>query len=248
MPDDKKPVEKPVEDSKPDFDPTAYKEEIRSEVDSKLEQTVAEATKEIEERATKRAKEEMVKSIVGETTEPKTAWEKENRNPKNYTEIAEEGARIAREQVDATLKEKEEAQKKAAEEAKKSEEQKFEEQNKRWTDQMTNLVEKGEIPAPSEEVQKKLDANQQLSEQDRLDPGMKARAEIFRKAKELKEGNLELVYYRDVKGGTGSQAGASAPVFGARRGGAQTSGEGEWTYEELHNARSYEELMEAGRS
>ena len=221
------PVDKPKDI---ELDTAPIVEQVTKEVTETVSKQVAEqATRDV----TAKVRDDIVKSITGDKPKPEdqSPWEREGREPKSYEEVAKYGEERA---VKKIKEEQAEQAKKQAEETKKTQEQtkeKEEAQNKYWTGQLKQLVEEGHLPAPAETIQAKLDKNEQLTAKEMEDPGVKARADLWAKAREAKEPNLRLVYFEHLK--NEKPAGASAPVLGSRKA-VNQAGKEEFTYEDIH--------------
>lgn len=242
MADDKKPPEDvttpttttPVDDKPKDdieLDTAPIVEQVTKEVTATVSKQVAEqATKDV----TAKVRDDIVKSIQGDKPAPKdqSPWEKEGRQPKSYDEVAKHGEDRAIKRIRAEQKvaddKKVEADKRTEDQTKEKEAK----QSEYWNTQLKQLVEEGHIPAPHEDIQTKLDKNEQLTEKEMEDPGVKARANLWARAREAKEPNLRLVYFEHLK--NEKPAGASAPVIGSRKS-VNQAGKEEYTYEDIHN-------------
>lgn len=217
--------------------------DVTPELTEKITADVTEkVTKEVTEAATKAAKDDLVKKIQGDkpVDENASPWTKEGRTPLKYEEVAEYGATLAEKRIEAKLKAQNEAKAKQDEEAKKSSEEKQKQWNDYWEGQLKSMTDEGKIPAVDDKIQAKLDKKEVLTEQEKQDPGLQARAELFTKAKEVKDTNLELVWYKHIK--DKKPVGATAPVLGSHRA-TTSSNKDEWTWEELHNAKNFQDLI-----
>lgn len=203
------------------------KEELQGEFDSKAE--------EIAQEAARKTKEEIAKQISGEKDADK--WV-----PKSYEEIVDKAKDEMREENQKTQKDADEQreadEKKAGEDKKKS----LEKWNKHWDTQIKTLEKDGIIEEVNEDIQKKLDNKEELTDEEKNDPGLKSREQIFSKARELKETNLELVAYKYIKGEKKASGRSSAPVIGSNRGGFTPGNKSGYSYEEVHDS-SIEDIL-----
>jgi len=207
--------EVPVEETEQEFDLEEFKQNVMSETQQNILSKISEALG-MDEKDGKQAKEE---GMI-------PPWEKENRNPKSYKEIAEYSADLAiwkKEQVD---KEVAESQKEQEREAK--------EENKKWNDYWDNelkeLEEDGKIPPIKDE-------------NDPNDPGKQARIKLFGKMKEIGDKrqaqgeqpvtSIKLVYYEHYE--DPEPPGADAPVSFGKKGVSQQSGGDDYSYWDIHN-------------
>lgn len=237
--DDKTPAPKDIE-----VDTAPIVEQVTKEVTEKVSAQVAEQAS---EQATAKVTENIIKSIRGKEPEPEDqpSWAKRgDKTPKSYEEVGEYGADIAVKRIEAKQAETAKKQEETAKQTKEADEKRTEDQNKYWTGQLKQLVEEGHIPAPAEGIQAKLDKNEQLTQKELEDPGIKARANLWAKAREAKEPNLRLVFFEHLK--DTKQAGSDAPVIGSRKS-VKQEGEGEYTYEDIHNTPIEDLVVEANK-
>jgi hypothetical protein len=219
-------------------------EEVEDVKETKEEPQVD--VEEITEQATKRAEERVAQRLLdalGVTKEDKAKaedeglvppWEKEERNPKSYKEVAEFSAELAEWKREQTEKAKEEETKQAEESQKKTNEQ----WNKYWDDQIEELIAEGKLP----KVENKEDEN---------DPGVKARKVLFQKMYEvaqskIKEGkqpvySLKELFAFHYEDPNAQPAGYDAPVSLGNRAGSTPSGD-VIDYNEIHN-KSFDQLI-----
>ena len=116
--------------------------------------------------------------------------------------------------------------------------------------QLKPLVEEGIIPSVDSSIQEKLSKGKVLSKEEREDPGLKARAEIFetmyvvaqQREAEQKPPIADAIhiYSRYIAKKDKKPAGHSAPVSGGRK--AVVTPEEDMSYEELKKA-SFEDLI-----
>lgn len=182
-------------------------------------------TSKIEEEIIESAKQKLSESLVGKKQEK---W-----IPKDYEEIKEVSKKEALEEFERINREKEEASKKQVEEAKKQEVENYKKWQEIWNKQVESLTEAGHLPKVDEEIQKKLDKGEKLSKEEMEDPGIAARSELYQKAQELKESNLELVYYRDMQGKRETREAEEAPIFGLKKSVTQADDDEEFSYEDI---------------
>lgn len=206
------------------------KETQEVEIDtSKIEKEVTEAAKEAlseslvakEEEIVTSAKEKIAEALIGKK-------EKERWVPKDYDEVKDVTKKETIKEVKEMLKSEK------VEEAKK-EKQSLDKWQKHWDNQITKLTDEGHLPKPSEEIQAKLNKGEALTEEEKTsDPALIARTNLYTKASELKDSNLELVFHRDVRSKT--PAGATAPVLGTRKSVTSASSDEDFAYEDINPA------------
>jgi hypothetical protein len=223
------------------------KEKVIADVTPELtEKIIAEVTdevaKEAAEKATKATKEEIVRKISGDKAVDENAapWVKENRNPRSYEEVAEYGRQQAVKDFEAKQKARDEAAAKVSAEEKKTSEEKQKQWNKYWDKQLKEMEDKEMLPKMDEKVAEKFAKGETLTSEDQQDPGIRARADIFAKAKELKETNLKVVYYEHFA--NKKPSGWKAPVFGSKRV-VRPESKSSWSYEDIHRP-SFEEIVQ----
>ena len=231
---------------------TGEVEEVEIDTQPIIEEVVAKVTEDFDKKLPKADKiaDDVRDGIIekltgGKDKEDQSPWQKEGRSPKSYDEVAEWGTEKAKKELRQEIEEKDKVQAKKDNDAKAVETKRQEDWNKYWDGQIEKLVSEEKIPAPSEEIQAKLTDNKPLTEEEKEDPGIKARADIFRLATENKENNLELVYYKHFSKET-KPAGASAPVIGSRKAVTPSGEQSEYTYEEVHNAKTMHDLLLKG--
>lgn len=227
-----------IEEAVPDI-----KEEIRSEIVDDIKEEREITKKEAKDEAVKAAQEDLQKKLTGEPEEEKTPWTKEGRQPRDYDEVAEVIKKQTLTAVEAQEAKKVAEQAKAAKDEKASEAKTEKKWTEHWETQLRELVEEKKIPGVSEDIQRKMDKGQTLTAEDRQDPGVVARAEIWEAAKENKERNLRLVYFEHIK--DKSDVGGDAPVFGSRRAAKPAEEKTEYTYEETRDD-SIDEILRGG--
>ena len=199
---------------------------VEPKVESKEEVKDVEIdTSKIEEEVVEAAKEKLAESLVGKKDEK---WV-----PKDYEEVKEVAKKETLEEVDKKFEERDKQVKEDKKTKVKEDKAKLAKWDKYWQGQVTKLTDEGHLPKPAEEIQKKLDEKETLTEEEMKDPAMIARTELYSKAQDLKESNLELVYHRDLR--DKQPAGASAPVLGTRKSVSPPSSDGEFAYEDITN-------------
>ena len=213
------------------------KEELTQQITADVTEKV---TADVTTRASEAARKDLMEKIAGKAVDENAApWVKEGRQPKDYTEVSDYGKQQALREFEAKQKVKEEelAQKTKAEQLSETEKQK--KWNVYWEGQLKEMTTDGRLPKVDDKISEKLVKGETLTEAEKQDQGLRARAELFAKAKEVKESNLEVVYYKHLNQ---KPAGAMAPVFGIHRG-TTPSSKTDWTYEELHNTKNMQDLM-----
>lgn len=154
-------------------------------------------------------------------------WEKEQRNPKNYGEIAEWSSQLAEKRLDLR---RQEEQDRANEEADKTEQNTKSYNsalNSAWDEQLGEMRESGLIPQVDEAIAAKLGSGKKLNEEERSDPGLSAQRRLFELMYKVsidrqKEGkkpvtSLKEVYYEHFNKDTDQPVGADAPVSGGEK-------------------------------
>jgi hypothetical protein len=210
MADETPVVETKVEDKAPEVDTAAIASTVKTDVLADIEAKFPELTADLSNKV----KADIIKSITGE--DKKGPWV-----PKSYDEIVDKSV----EKFKDVLAERE---KKAAEQTTSQVEEQKKTQaewNNYWDAQMKDLEADGVIPALPKEIAAKLADGKALTAEERNDPAVQARSDIYAKSKELKdEGkrdwfNLELVALKHM--GTRSRNdGRNAPVQSRNIGGA----------------------------
>ncbi len=237
-------------------------EEKKEEI--KVEETPKEEPKvEPEEK-----KEEVIKEIEAakedQTPEQKDEYDKFVEDYTKQHGKAPEWKQVAdflKDQVKADLQaevEQEEKQEAETQKAQEEEQQKLNDSlNKDWDEQLDELVKAGKIPSIKDpnnnEVQVITNAEGKEIERIPLEPGKKARYDLFKamyvasedrianKQKPLT--NLKEIFYEHY--GKKQPAGADAPIAGARKSVSQTSPT--FNYTDIHNV-STEQLLEEARN
>lgn len=194
-----------------------------------------EKTAEIAEKATASAKQAIVDQL---SDKKEKKW-----IPDNYDQIVDKAvdkSRLEREEETKKMRQESEAKQEASA---KEKEEKLKKWNKYWDSQIDTMVKEGKIASVDEQIQAKLDDKQELTEVEKKDPGIQAREKILKKASELKETNLELVFYKHLSGEIKKPAGRpSAPVAGAQRGTTPADKTG-YSYEEIHGKSTLDILQ-----
>ena len=209
------------------------KETLRSEIADDIKQETATIKQEVKDEAVKAAKEDLAKTLTGEPAEEKSPWEKEGRRPRDYKEVADWSKEQTLKEIDVRDAKKKEEADKAVKETKQADKDKEKKWGKYWDEQFKELVEEGKIPGINEDVQRKMDKGQTLTQEEREDPGVRARAEIWDEARKSKESNLRLVYFEHIKGK--EDVGVDAPVFGSRRSSKPVLDKADYTYEQTRD-------------
>lgn len=216
-------------------------------VDEVSEKVVSKASDEAAKKAAEKASEDVTKSIVdkivGGQVEPKTPWSKEKRTPKDYDEIYEVAKEDAKKETLAEIEAREKQREKQIEVQKARDAESVKKQNELWDEQLKSLTQAGHIPEVKKEIQEKLAKGEKLEGEDLEDPGIKARKELYTAAAENKETNLELAYYKYKAPKSTQPPGAAAPVFGSRKAVTPSGDQEEFSYEEIHNAKGFDELL-----
>lgn len=196
----------------------------------------------IKEEAVEAAKDALISKLSGGT--PKYSWEQRGKNrPDNYDELFDEvkkqtssiseddAKRVAREEFNKLQTEREEQQQKQVEEGRKKQLETAEEQRKQFDNDWYELVKENKMPAPSKEVQERINKGETLTREEILaDEGLKARLELVELAKGK---SAKLAFYEDY----GKQpAGATAPVLGGRPASTQKDSE-EFDYADIEKNR-----------
>lgn len=246
LPQENKFVEVDAEEYKKEI-AQSVREEVTKEFDTKLEESKKVIQEEATTQATQRAKEALAESLVGKPKpEPKYSWEKEGRQPKDYSEIAEETKRLAKEEMTAEQQKAEEERVAKETETKKEAEENtkkaWEVANSRWDAQLDTLESEGKIPTIGEETKKKYEETKKLTGDERIravtdlraeDAGLDARIKVqeiaLENAVKGRDVDMELAYYKYYRK---QPAGADAPVFGSNKSVSSDSGE-DFAYEDI---------------
>lgn len=224
------PKEEPVkEEEKMPFDPEKFAEETANKVKDKLAE---EENKKIEE-----AKQAELKAKMEDEMIP--IFEREGRNPVDYSEVVRESNRIAELKFEKMLLERENKAKQEQEEISKIKEAELARSKQFEADFNKMIDEELDELRTSEKLPKIADAN------DPLDEGVKATKELFRTMKEVnekrvKEGQTPItsvsrIFNNYYKPTPSQPAGADAPVSGGR--GVVDKGEsddGVMPYQKMH--------------
>lgn len=253
-PEEPKVEEKPAEVIPEPLDKDAIKAELKAEV-------------------TEEVKKELTDKLEGTKKEQKDAyadfekqiWDKEGRNP-SYKEALDFVKTQAKSEIKAELdaeiaeeeKQQVEAQKQTEAQTAQAQQQLNDTLNKDWDEQLDDLVKSGRIPAikdPNDNrVQVIKDAEGKETERIPLDPGKRARYDLFKAmyvasderikndAKPIT--NLKEIYYEHYKKDK-QPPGANAPIAGVRKSVSQDKGES-FSYNEVHS-KSFEDLLREAR-
>jgi len=207
-----------------------------------FDQLDQEKVKEAAKAEVEKLKEGLVESIVGK--KPKYSWEEKGQDkPANYDELYDENDRRyvkkeevidqAKEAAREVLKEKEEESLKAEEEKRKATEAELEQKKKDFDRGWYDLVENGKMPKVADEVQERINKNEQLTPDEIMaDEGLKARLELAKLARETGK-TVKEAFYEDYDQ---TPAGANAPVIGGKPT-APVSEDSELKYEETAKDR-----------
>ena len=235
MADDDVKVEAPAKTEPPvEIDTSQIIDTVVSQVKDKVTTDVTESiTKDVSDKVSEDVTDKLVERIVGkESKKDLSPWKKEDRNPRNYEEVVDWATKQSEAKMEAKLAARDKKTKDATSDANKKEADTQKKYNEYWNTQMDKLTTEGRIPEVNKDIQKKIDAKEELNEEDQKDPGVKARKDIYDLAAKHKESNLRLVYYDHYK--AKKPEGASAPVLGSTRGVTPATGE-EFSYEDIHN-------------
>jgi len=197
------------------------------------EAKATEVATEAAEKASQQTRKDIARQISGEDEDK--PW-----IPKNYDEIVDKAADKAKQDREEERKLMQEEADKKDEEAAKNKEKSLKSWQETWNNQINALEEADRLPKVQEDIKKKMDASETLNEEEMKDPGVVARSELYAKARELKESNLELVHYKHM--GSQKQSGRpNAPVAGSSRGTSEEN-VGEYAYEDVHDV-SFDDLI-----
>ena len=171
---------------------------------------------EIKTEAVQAAKDELISTIQGKKEQ--FSWEQEGKvRPDTYKELFEEVDRrgVKSEDIDARveekLKERDDVELKKQEDTRKQKDEEAKQRREKFDADWYALVQEGKMPAPSEEVQERINKGDKLTQEEIMaDPGLTARIELGKLASNK---SAKLAFYEDY----GKEpAGAKAPVLGAR--------------------------------
>ena len=238
-------------------DPVKQEEEVKEEITSKEEEVVEETPEEttpepqetkpepqidVEElkketiRETSQAIVDKISKGLGLTQEEQdksqaeglvAPWEKEDRNPKSYKEVAEFSADLAEwKRQQAEVKSQEEAK-----QAEATQKQTNERWNKYWDEQVEDLINSGKLP----KVEDKDNPN---------DPGVVAKKALYQKMWEVTQervkggkqpiSSLKEIFYEHYEDPSAQPAGADAPVSLGKK--AVSGGDSkDYSYDEIHD-------------
>lgn len=214
-----------TEDPKPTLDAEAIKKQAKDELREELKGEVqTEVTNKIVESLTGKKEGEEAPAYLKFI---KDIQEKEKRDP-TYAEALTFLKEATKTEIMAELKQKDDDKDKADEDAKDAEQKKNDAWNAHWSSQLEELEEAELIPKIA-------------NEQNKNDPGIKARIALFTAMREnnerrKEEGKLETYSLKEVYYEVYSKRevpGADAPIAGANKGVSQ--GEKGYSYEDVHN-------------
>jgi len=222
--------------TEPQIDPNEIVESVTSKVSETYDQKLKEIEAGVEERAEQKVsklKEELLNNLSGQK-EPKFEWEKKGRkDPESWDQLMSESERIAEEKFEKKMQE---WQRRQEEESKKTETQRATEvQQKRakFSQDWLDLVQKGKLPSPSEEIMTKLQKGERVTEQEaQSDVGLKEYRRLVKMALDNNE-DLKIAYYERYNS---EPAGMDAPVFGADRIHGRYETEENYSYEDIHSS------------
>ena len=171
---------------------------------------------ELKTEAVEAAKQSLIDNIQG--SKPKYSWENKGKKaPSDYDELFDEvDKRVVKpedidKRVDEKLKARDDAELKKQEEARKQKDEEIKQVKESFDRDWYALVQEGKMPAPSDEIQEKINKGEKLSQDEiESDEGLKARLKL---AKVSVSKSAKLAYYEDY---SKEPAGAKAPVLGAR--------------------------------
>ena len=241
MPKDKADITAPKGDKEPVVDAEEFKAEIKkgvkettSALKDELQANQEKQLEKVKTEATEAAKKAIVDKITDTPDEGAYSWQK-----KGFKDPAEAGMtwdQVAGEIEERTEKRLEDKNKVQQEEAKKAQgvkaaqtKESLKVMHGEWDEQVKYLEEQKLIPAPAEEIQKKLDKSEVLTEEEKQDPGIQARDRLYSLGATHKKRNLIEVHQRFYS----NQPGADAPVMGANRSRAPQTDK--YSYEDVHN-------------
>lgn len=197
------------------FDPEVFKQELSQDLEKRAEQI---AEQKLQERLGK---------LAGDSERSGwgfTAKDSQGRPaPRSWDEGAEAIASRAKQEALSEFEKKLEQREKQKEQlTKKQREQQLKENQRQfsqWDSDWQALVEEGDMPAMSEETQKKLKAGVLSDDEALKDPALKARYDLLQSAMDYKRRTgKDVNLYRFYKTDYQKQAGMDAPVTGSSRG------------------------------
>jgi len=229
---------------KPEFDTEEFLEKASERAAEKAAEIAAAKAAEIEEKTTKKVKEEIIQKLTESQPIPEDApaWVKRGEKaPKSWDEVLQEAEVRAERKLTLREQEKlsEETRKKEEEQEKRA--QSIEQWNKLWDSQLDDLEKQGKLSAVPAEIKAKLAKNEQLSEEERQNPALLERFELQKIALDKKEPNLKVAYYEHYSQKQSEPL--AMPVFGATKS-VSTPSRSSYSYEEIHGAQSYEDLLQ----
>ena len=220
------------------LDTSKIKEEIASDITPEIERLAEEKAQAIAEIKAKEIANDIVtekmaelgKRISGTEDKPQYSWEKDGRDkPADWKEAMSEAERIADEKADAKIKNWQTEQKKTEDNNLNQTYKNREVLIRAWDGDVNDLQTDNLIPKYSQNVQDKINKGISLNRDDfEIDPGLKARKELFELAQEYKTTPYK-AYHRYYKK---QPAGARAPVWTGASGGSMAP-QDEYTYDEI---------------
>ena len=208
-------------------------ERVRQAIVPDVERLAEEKAKALVEKARDEWQRDLAKRITGdeESSRPWSGVDSKGRPaPTSHDEIVEVAKKEIRDEYRKDLEKMQE--KRQTQQTKQQEDfqKKQQELIYNWDQEVYELQQDGVIPKYTEEVQKKIDNRISLTQEDfEKDAGLRARADLFRTAQE-KGTTPYKAWHRYAKK---QPAGSRAPVFGGMQGNNYSSGEDDYTYEDV---------------
>lgn len=222
------------------LDTAKYTSEIKQQITPEVEKLAEKKAEEIAARKVEERMKDLGKRISGEESDDNDPYSKHSKEwtgkdqygnviPKDWKEAMRTIDKVSDERAEQKLKKWQEEQKKSQEKQHKLTQKQQAFRDKLDSDSYWDLVKKGAVPAPTEEVRKKLDQNIQLTEEEKMkDPGMRAFNEIRQRARTAGKTFKEYVYEDYNK----QPPGAHAPVLGGSYGSTMQS-QDEYSYKDI---------------
>ena len=232
------------EDKKVQSQPSVDVDKITQEIEEKVSAKYDEKLKDIESGVTERTqklaqdqvsqmKDDLIKGIAGDK-EKKYSWEKDGREkPKDWGEVIGEAEKGVDQKVDDKMKAWEENQKKMTETQKKTEAERITKQKVTFSKQWYDLVQQGKMTRPADEIMRKLEANEVVTEEEASrDRGLQDYRRLVKTTLENQGLSLKEAYYEKFNK---EPTGMNAPIMGSDNTFSSTQDNEEYSYEDIHN-------------
>lgn len=216
-------------------------ERVRQAIVPDVERLAEQKAQELVEKAREEWQKDLARKLAGEER-PSRQWSgvdsKGRPAPTSHDEIVEAAKRETRDEILREIEKRDKEREKVETQKQQSFQQRQQEMVKMWDKDIYELQQEGLIPQYSEDVRKKIENRISLTQDDfEKDPGLRARAELFRTAQEKGTSPFKAFYkYANRK-----PSGSNAPVFGGMSGNNYSGDRDEYSYDEIVKLR--EQLM-----